>query len=103
MKRDYGGVIWTDHALKRLAERGIKQGDAWTTWRRPDQSRYAKDKGGWIFYRTYGSERIEVVARKNGKGRWIVLSVWSRKVRRAKKKQTKSFWSNLKNLLFGES
>ena len=26
--RNYGGVIWTNHALERLNKRGIKQGDA---------------------------------------------------------------------------
>ena len=31
MDRNFGGVIWTNHALDRLRERGIKQGDAWVT------------------------------------------------------------------------
>ncbi len=80
MKKDFGGVIWTNHALNRLRERGIKQGDAWATWRRPDQSRYAKNKGAWVYYKTYGNQKIEVVAKKNEKGKWIILSVWSKTV-----------------------
>lgn len=80
MDRNFGGVIWTDHALRRLSERGIKQGDAWATWRRPDQSRYAKAKGAWVYYKTYKNERIEVVAKKNEKREWVILSVWSRVV-----------------------
>jgi len=28
MERNYGGVIWTNHALQRLKERGISQRDA---------------------------------------------------------------------------
>lgn len=104
MKRDFGGVIWTNHALKRLQERGIKQGDAWVTWRRPEKSRYAKNKGTWIYYKTFGKERIEVVAKKNEKGEWIILSVWSRKVRgRKTKKDPKSFWQRLKRLIQGKS
>ena len=45
MDNKFGGVIWTNHALKRLKERKISQGDAWATFRRPEQSRYAKAKG----------------------------------------------------------
>ena len=33
MDRNFGGVVWTDHALRRLKQRGISQGDAWATWR----------------------------------------------------------------------
>lgn len=84
--RNFGGVIWTNHALARLSERGIKQGDAWATFNRPEESRYAAVKGAWVYYRTYPSassgqgERIEVVAKKNERGQWIILSVWSKPV-----------------------
>jgi len=80
MDNKFGGVIWTNHALQRLRERGIKQGDAWATWSRPDQSRYAKSKGAWVYYKTYGNQKIEVVAKQNEKKEWIILSVWSRPV-----------------------
>jgi len=80
MDKNFGGVIWTNHALTRLRERGIKQGDAWATWRRPDQSRYAQDKGTWIYYKTYGNQKIEVVAKQNERKQWLILSVWSRTV-----------------------
>ena len=80
MDKNYGGVIWTNHALQRLDERGISQGDAWATWSRPDQSRYATAKGAWVYYKTYGSQKIEVVAKKNEHGEWLILSVWSRPV-----------------------
>lgn len=80
MNKNFGGVIWTDHALNRLRERGVKQGDAWATWRNPDQSRYAASKGAWIYYKTYGNQKIEVVAKKNEKKEWIILSVWAKLV-----------------------
>lgn len=78
MDNHYGGVIWTNHALDRLRSRGIKQGDAWATWRRPDQSRKGTVSGSWIYYRTWGNQKIEVVAKQNEKKQWIILSVWSR-------------------------
>ncbi len=80
MDPKFGGVIWTNHALNRMREREISQGDAWATWRKPDQSRYATAKGAWIYYRTFRNEKIEVVAKKNENGKWVILSVWSRPV-----------------------
>ncbi len=87
MDNHFGGVIWTNHALDRLRERGISQSDAWATWSRPDQSRQGSNqKGSWVYYKTYGDQRIEVVAKKNPltssgqAGEWIILSVWSRPV-----------------------
>lgn len=101
MDKNYGGVIWTNHALARLRERGIKQGDAWATWRNPDQSRYATTKEAWIYYKTYGNQRIEVVAKKNKKGEWIILSVWSKIVYgQTSKSKPQSVWRLLYNLIF---
>lgn len=80
MDKNYGGFIWTNHALQRLSERGIKQGDAYATLRHPDQSRYAASQGGWVYYKTWGNQKIEVVAKQNEKKEWLVLSVWSRPV-----------------------
>lgn len=80
MDKNFGGLIWTNHALQRLEERGIKQGDAWATLSHPQESRYAATKGAWVFYRTYGSNRIEVVASQNKEKKWVVLSVWSKSV-----------------------
>ena len=90
MDKGFGGVIWTNHALDRMKDRGIKQGDAWTTWRKPQQSRKANIPGAWIYFRTYGSERIEVDAKKNEKSEWVILSVWSRPVYESRAKQDKS-------------
>ena len=99
MKRDYKGVIWTNHAIGRMRERGIKQGDAWATFNRPDTSKYAKSKNTHVYYRTWSSEKIEVVAKKNEKGEWLILSVWSKPSRGSKKKsEKKSPFSFLKKL-----
>lgn len=92
MDKNFGGVIWTNHALKRLAERGISQSDAWATFRRPDQSRYAKARGAWVYYKTYGNQKIEVVAKQDERKEWIILSVWSRPVYGPPKKQLESLW-----------
>jgi hypothetical protein len=99
MDNRYKGVIWTNHALSRLRERGINQGDAWATFNRPDQSRFAKAKGAWVYYKIYGNEKIEVVAKKNEKGEWIILSVWSRPVY-DKKKKIEPLWKLILDKIF---
>lgn len=104
MDRKYGGVIWTNHALERLTERGVSQGDAWYTFQKPQQSRYATSLGAWIYYRTYGDQRIEVVAKQNERKEWIILSVWSKKVfpqPSSKPLQKTSFVSKVLKSIFG--
>lgn len=101
--RNYGGIIWTNHALQRLNERGISQGDAWATWNRPDQSykgNLHKGEQGYRYYRTFGGERIEVVATQNQKKEWVILSVWSKKVYGNDFKQKESFWMGLLRRIF---
>ncbi len=110
MDNHFGGVIWTNHALDRLRERGIKQGDAWATWRRPDQSYKGslhKGDDAWRYYRQFGDQRIEVVAKQNEKKEWIILSVWSQRIprnspdSRFKIQDSKvSFWRKLYNFIF---
>lgn len=90
MNKNYGGVIWTNHALKRMSERGVKQGDAWATFRRPDSSRKAQKKGSFVYYKTYGNQKIEVVAAKNNKKEWVIMSVWSKEASKPIKKEKTS-------------
>ena len=87
MDRHYGGVIWTDHALKRLQERQLSQAEAWATWKRPDNSRWAQGQGAWIYFRTIGSRKLEVVAKKNDRGEWVIISVWSTVTPSVKKRE----------------
>lgn len=92
---DYKGLIFTNHAIQRLKDRNIKQGDAWATWSRPDKSKFAKKKGAWVYQRTWNDTMIEVVAKKNQKKEWVVLSVWSKEVYSKTPKSKKSFWKRI--------
>jgi hypothetical protein len=104
MDNRYKGLIWTNHALERLTQRGISQGDAWATWNRPQQSRPGTDslQGSWIYYRTWGNTRIEVVAKQNEKKEWVIISVWSDPVFPGQKPSASktSLWGNLVKILF---
>jgi len=104
MERNYGGVIWTNHALQRLKERGISQGDAWATWNRPEQSRKGSgsNQGAWVYYRIWGNQKIEVVAKQDEYKKWIIISVWSDKVDKSISPSNRSdnFWINLLRRIF---
>jgi len=90
MDKDFGGVIWTKHALDKLNERGISQSDAWATWRNPEQSKKARVPGAWVYYKTYGSQKA---------GEWVILSVWSRPVY-GKQGKIEPFWKFLMRKIF---
>lgn len=105
MDNRFGGIIWTNHALDRLRERRIKQGDAWATWNRPQQSRKGTVAGSWVYYRNWGGTQIEVVAKQNEKKEWLVLSVWSRPASQNNLGTLKpfpktTFWRKLYNFIF---
>jgi hypothetical protein len=95
MDNHYKGLIWTNHAMERMQRRGIKQGDAWATWNNPQQSRKGKSAGIWIYYRTWGNVKIEVVAKQNERKEWVILSVWSDTVPAGHQSTKSSFWSRI--------
>ncbi|MFC1649497.1 DUF4258 domain-containing protein [Patescibacteria group bacterium] len=97
MDRDYKGLVWTNHALERMEERGIAQSDAWATFSSPEQSKAGSSSGSTVYYRTWGNHRIEVVAKKED-GKWIIMSVWSKLIHKAKSKTPKSFWESMSDL-----
>lgn len=99
MDKYYKGIIWTNHALDRLRQRGISQIDAWAAFIRPDQSRYAVSKGAWVYYRMLKNQKIEVVAKKNEKGQWVILSVWSRTGKSVSEKKESFFVKILKKII----
>jgi len=107
MDKHYGNLIWTNHVLQRLKKHGISQSDAWATWRNPDNSRSARSKGAWVYYRTFNHKKFEVVAKKNEQGQWVILSVWSRPADLKKPKTTKprsrSFWQLIWEQLWGKN
>lgn len=78
MDNKYGGIIWTDHVLDRLKERGIKQSDAWVAWKNPDRSKFSRSKGVWVYEKNIGRRSVEIAAKKNDRAEWVVVSAWSK-------------------------
>lgn len=73
--RNYGGLIWTNHALDRLTARGLSQERAWETFKNPDIEQKTKDEGT-LFQKRFGETLVTVIAKQNEKKEWIVISVW---------------------------
>jgi len=69
-------VIFTKHVINQLYNRGISQSDAWNTFQHPDGSVPGKTPNSRKFYKNYGQKRIEIVAKQNEKGEWIILTGW---------------------------
>lgn len=105
-QQHYGGIIWTDHALQRLKERGIAQKDAWLAFTKADHSRRAATKGGWVYYKTLNGWKLEVVAKQNEIKEWVVLTVWAKPEfwKKEHKKFKKQHWfiKLLRQIFFGD-
>ena len=91
MDKHYKGIIWTNHAIERMHQRGVSQSDAYATWSNPDQSRYAESKGAWVYYKDLGSRQIEVVAKQNERKEWLIISVWTKD-----KEASNEYWKHHK-------
>lgn len=76
MKARYLDAIFTKHVINRLYNRGISQSGAWQTFQHPDGSVPGKIPGSRKFYKDFGDKRIEIVAKKNEKGEWMILTGW---------------------------
>jgi hypothetical protein len=72
------GLIFTNHAINRLHNRGISQEKAYETFAHPDGQLNGKIPGSVKFYKKYDEQRIEIVAKKNDKNEWVILSCWSK-------------------------
>lgn len=78
MQTKYLNLIFTNHAISRLYNRGISQEKAYEVFAHPDGQVPGKTPGSVKFYKSYGPQRIELIAKKNDKNGWIVLSSWVR-------------------------
>lgn len=76
LDQKYGGIIWTNHALSRLNQRGLTQEKAWYTFKHPDDSYKGKEAATTEFIRKEQNSTITVIAKQNEKKEWIVISSW---------------------------
>ncbi|MBI4080542.1 MAG: hypothetical protein HY430_02110 [Candidatus Levybacteria bacterium] len=75
--REYKGAIWTNHALNRLSDRGLTQDIAASAFQHPDTSKPGQNNGSQVYQKYYGRSLVSVVAKKNERGEWLILSCWA--------------------------
>ena len=100
MKKEYRGVIFTDHALNRLHNRNVSQQKAYQTLKSPQKRQSGKTLGSYKFSRDFGDYLLQLIAKKNDKNQWIVLTCWVRDKSPRKQTKKKSFLSWLLKKLF---
>lgn len=101
----YGGLIWTNHAIERMRDRGLKQELAWEAFKNPDWSGEAREPGSTKYEKQYSGSRITLIAKQNERNEWIVISSWIdpptpgsidwRKRENYKKFQKAGFWGKM--------
>ena len=72
----YKGVIWTNHAIERLKQRRLDQATAWKAFQYPDVSLKGKQSGTIEYQKRFGKSLVTIIATKNEKKKWIILSCW---------------------------
>ncbi len=74
--RNYGGIIWTNHALERLEARRLPQEIAWSAYRYPDNVGKGKEPGTLEYTKRFRGSLITMILKQNEKRQWLVLSCW---------------------------
>lgn len=72
----YGDIIWTNHAMERLDQRGLTQKMAFECYSQPDKQFPGKNAGTTESIKRYGNSTVTVITKKNEKNEVLVLSVW---------------------------
>lgn len=72
----FGGIIWTNHALDRLGQRGLSQDMALKAFNDADCKSAGKQSGSYEFQKKFGKSYVTVIAKQNESHEWIVLSCW---------------------------
>ncbi len=69
-------VVFTNHAIERMKQRGIPGDLVWQAVRQPDRTSAGKEKYTTEFIKHHNERVITAVGKKNDLGEWVVLSAW---------------------------
>ena len=72
----YGGLIWTNHALDRLRERGLPQDLAWQAYKYPDTIQNDTHRSSRTYLRKHDKYLITLIVKENERKEHIVVSAW---------------------------
>ena len=71
----YGGLIFTNHALTRMRDRGLPKEKAWEAFRNPDTTGERKE-GANEYKKRYDKYLVTLIAKQNERKEWIIISAW---------------------------
>lgn len=74
-KNQYAGLIFTNHVLSRIKERGIRPEQIWETYKNPDKQSGVK-KGATERTKKFGNYFVSIVFKHNEKNEVIIISAW---------------------------
>ena len=104
-KQYYKGLIWTNHAIDRMKNRGLSQDMAADAFSHSDRYFEGKTKGVTEYQKRFSDSRVTVIAKQNEKNEWVVLSAWidpplpgsngAKEKEQYKKYQKAGFWARL--------
>src|SRR3990167_10257122 len=104
-QRNFVGAIWTNHALERLDQRGLTQNLAGQAFKNSDFSNPGKQSGTIEFKKKFNNSTVTIIAKKNERQEWIILSCWidpplagymdARKKQRYEEYKKAGFWKRL--------
>lgn len=69
-------IVFTDHAIERMKERGIKGEWAYQAVKYLENSRPGKEKHTTEFIKQIEDRILTVIAKKNEIQEWVILSAW---------------------------
>lgn len=69
-------IVFTNHAIERMQQRGISGDWAWQAVKSPDSTHPGKEKHTTEFKKKFGNHTVTAISKKNDIGEWVVLSVW---------------------------
>lgn len=69
-------IVFTDHAIKRMKERGILGQWAWEAVKKSDEIKPGKEKHTTEFIKKINGKILTAIGKRNDIGEWVVLSAW---------------------------
>ncbi len=87
-----------------MQERGLTTDYIYWIWRKPDKYEAGSEKTSYKYYRQLRDKCLVVVAKKNEKQEWILLSCWwkfDKESSQSPLKATTSFWQSFWQMIKG--
>ena len=72
----YGGLIWTNHVLERLTDRGMTQQMVAQTITNPDNAFPGKQPGSTQYMKKFDIRTVTVIVKPNEKRELVIISAW---------------------------